>query len=122
MDEVERPLRERVAANVVSEHFDIRSSDRGEEIELEIRGGHTPVRADEFGEPTGDRATPAAYLETLGTPPDRKPLDAPYRQWIETLLKQFKTPRLFGGRVRKGVVGRFVHSQILRLCRLAVQR
>ncbi len=53
MDEVERPLRERVAANVVSEHFDIRSSDRGEEIELEVRSGHTPVRADEVAEPAG---------------------------------------------------------------------
>jgi hypothetical protein len=121
VDEIERSLRERVGAEVVAEDLNIGSIDGGEKIELQIRCGHSPVRADEFREPTRDRAPTAAYLETQCAGPDAESLDAPHGQRIETLLKELEAARLVGGGVRKRVIGRFAHRVILSLCCRAVQ-
>jgi hypothetical protein len=91
VDEVERPLWEAVGANVVMKDIEIRSIDRFEEVELEVRGSHMPARADAVDEPTGDRPVSPADLETPGTGSDPEPLDTPDRQRVQTFLKQFET-------------------------------
>jgi hypothetical protein len=70
----------------VLEHLDIRGVDRIEEAKLEIGLGHVPFRADPFREPPGDRATPAADLQTVDGSTDREPLIALDRQRVETRL------------------------------------
>src|SRR6478672_1430969 len=85
--EIERSLRERVGAEVVTEHFNVRRIDRGEKVQLEVCRRHFPIRAYELGKPTRDRATSAADFETRGSRADGEPLDPPLCQWIEPLLK-----------------------------------
>ena len=92
--EIERPLREAVGADVVAEHFDVRSADLLEEAGLEIRRGHMPVRADLLGEPARDRAASAADLQASSTSRDGEPLDPPDRERVETLLEQLESARL----------------------------
>jgi hypothetical protein len=115
VNEIERPLRERVGAKVMAQNLDVRLVDRGEEVELEVGGGHVPFGADVSGKPVSDRAAAAADLETPGASTDSEPVDAPNRQWIETLLEQLETARLVLGEMGKRVVRHVAHAQIVRL-------
>jgi len=88
VDEIERPYGEPVGAYVVTKHLNIRSVDRVEETDLEVGSAYSSFRADAFRKPTGDRATAAAYLETLCAATNRERLDAWFRQRAETLLNE----------------------------------
>ena len=122
VDEVERPFREAVAANVVSNYLDICRIDRVQEVNLEVCRRHVPVRTNMFSKPAGDRAVTATDLETRGANSDLEPLDAPDRQRVEPLLKELETTRLVIGGMRKGVIGSLVHAPILSRSPSSVER
>jgi hypothetical protein len=68
-------------------------------------------RADDIGEPPGDRPSPAPDLQTPSALADSKTLNAPLRKRVETVLQQLKTAGFVVGGMRERVVRSFTHSQ-----------
>jgi len=91
MDEIERVRRKRVGADVVPEDLDVRGIDLGQEPHLQVCGDYVSGRADELGQPPGDRPSPPANLQAPRCLADFKTLNAPLRKWVKTLLQQLKT-------------------------------
>jgi hypothetical protein len=118
VDEVERPGRERVRADVAAQHRDVRSADLREDAELEVRRGDMTLGADRLGELARHGAAAAADLEAARAAPDAEPLQPPHRQRVEPLLEQLEPARLRGGRMRERVVGSLVHASDLLLAPL----
>jgi hypothetical protein len=111
MYELERAGRKRVYADVVPEDLDVRGVYLTQKPQLQVGGDHAPGRADDIGQPPGDRPSPPADLQASGAIADSKTLNAPLRQGVETLLQQLKTARFVLGGVRERVVRSLTHSQ-----------
>lgn len=109
--EIERSGRERVGADVVPVYLDVLGVYLGQKHQMQVCSDHASGRADDFRQPSGDRPSRSADLQTPSTLADSKTLNAPLRKGVEPLLQQLETAPFVFGRMRERVVRCLTHNQ-----------
>ena len=113
MYEIERAGPKRAGADVVSDDLDVRGVYLTQKPDLQVGSDHAPGRANQIGQPPGDRPSPPTDFQTPSAHADPETLNALFRKRVETLLQQLKTARFVLGGMRERVVRSLTHSAII---------